>query len=94
MRCPGKKGVHVSRTIEKQLARLGLNCFDVTTGTRDERADNEVHQGVHAYLEKLNPGYAPRLCIPHVSLITCDVAIRVSGIDYEALATCLVEGLK
>ena len=33
--CPGKKGVDVSRIIEKQLPMLGLNCFDVTTGTRD-----------------------------------------------------------
>ena len=32
---PGKKGVDVSRIIEKQLARVGLNCFDVVSGTGD-----------------------------------------------------------
>jgi hypothetical protein len=42
MHCPGKKGVDVSRIIEKQLARLGLNCFDVTAGTGDGGGENEV----------------------------------------------------
>ncbi len=32
MHCPGKKGVDVSRILEKQLARVGLNCFDVAAG--------------------------------------------------------------
>ena len=57
MHCPGKKGIDVSRIIEKQLARLGLNCFDVTAGTGDGGGENEGHEGVHAYFENLNPGY-------------------------------------
>jgi len=93
MHCPGKKGVDVSRIIEKQLARLGLNCFDVAAGTGDGGGENEGHQGVHAYFENLNPGYVRRRCIPHISWRTCDVAIRVSGLDYRALAAYLSEGI-
>ena len=51
MHCPGKKGVDVSRIIEKQLARLGLSCFDVTAGTGDGGGENEGRQGVHAYFD-------------------------------------------
>jgi hypothetical protein len=93
MHCPGKKGVDVSRIIEKQLARLGLNCFDVTSGTGDGGGENEGHQGVHAYFENLNPGYVRRRCLPHISWRTCDVAIRASGLKYKALAAYLVEGV-
>ena len=35
MHCPGTKGVDVCRAIEKQLARVGMNCFDVVAATRD-----------------------------------------------------------
>ena len=35
MHCPGKKRVDVSRILEKQLARMGLNCFDVVSCTGD-----------------------------------------------------------
>ena len=45
MHCPGKKGVDVSRIIEKQLARLGLNCFDVVSATGCGGGENEGHQG-------------------------------------------------
>ena len=93
MHCPGKKGVHVSKIIEKQLSRLGLNCFDVTSGTGDGGGENEGHEGVHAYFENLNPGYIRRRCLPHISWRTCDVAIRVSGLKYKALAAYLVEGI-
>ena len=93
MHCPGKKGVDVSRVVEKQLARVGLNCFDVTSGTGDGGGENEGHHGVHAYFENLNPGYVRKRCIPHISWRTCDAAIRVSGLDYKALAAYLVEGI-
>ena len=67
--CPGKKGVDVSRVIEKQLARVGLNCFDVCSGTGDGGGENEGSSGVHAYFENLNPGYVRRRCIPHISCL-------------------------
>ena len=80
MHCPGKKGVDVSRIIEKQLGRLGLNCFDVVSGTGDGGGENEGYQGVHAYFENLNPGYVRRRCLPHIAWRTCDQAIRASGL--------------
>ena len=46
--CPGKKGVDVSRVLERQLARLGLNAYDVVACTGDGGGENEGHQGVHA----------------------------------------------
>ena len=35
MHCPVKHGVDVCGVIEKQLARVGMNCFDVVAATRD-----------------------------------------------------------
>ena len=93
MHCPGKKGVDVSRVIEKQLGRLGLNCFDVVSGTGDGGGENEGHLGVHAHFENLNPGYVRRRCLPHIAWRTCDLAIRSSGLDYKALAAYLGEGV-
>eukprot|EP00972_Heterocapsa_arctica_P083526 12307617-Heterocapsa_arctica.AAC.1 len=60
MHCPGKKGVDVSRIIDKQLTRLGLNPFDVVSCTGDGGGENEGHHGVHAYFEEFNPGYVRR----------------------------------
>ena len=93
MHCPGKKGVDVSRILEKQLSRLGLNPFDVIAGTGDGGGENEGHSGVHAYFENLNPGYVRRRCLPHIAWRTCDVAIRASALQYKALAAYLVEGI-
>ena len=93
MHCPGKKGVDVCRVIEKQLARVGMNCFDVVAGTGDGGGENEGHQGVHAHFENLSPGYVRRRCIPHISWQTCDLAIKVSGLDYKALCAYLCEGV-
>ena len=92
MHCPGKKGLHVSRVVEKQLARVGLNCFDVVSGTGDGGGENEGSSGVHAYFENLNPSYVRRRCLPHISWRTADMAIRSSGLDYKALAAYFVEG--
>ena len=91
--CPGKKGVDVSRVTEKQLSRVGLNGFDVCSGTGDGGGENEGHQGVHAYYENLNPGYVRRRCVPHIAWRTCDSGIRASGLDYKALAAYLCEGV-
>ncbi len=35
MHCPGKNGLDVCKAIEKQLARAGVNCFDVVAATKD-----------------------------------------------------------
>ena len=91
--CPGKKGADVSRVLEKQLQRLGLNHGDVVSGTGDGGGENEGHQGVHAYFEDLNPGYVRRRCLPHIAWRTCDQAIGASGLSYKALAAHLVEGI-
>ena len=46
-----------------------------------------------AYFENLNPGYVCQRCIPHMYGRTCDLEIRVSGLDYKALAAYLCEGV-
>ena len=91
--CPGKKGVDVSRVLERQLMRVGLNSFDVVSCTGDGGGENEGHQGIHAHFENLNPGYVRRRCLPHIAWRTCDMAIRASSLDYKALAAYLVEGI-
>ena len=57
-----------------------------------EEEENEGRLGVHAFFENLSPGYVRHRCIPHIAWRTCDVAIRVSGLDYRALAGYLVDG--
>ena len=93
MHCPGKKGKDVSRVMEKQWARVGLNVYDVNSGTGDGGGENEGHQGIHAHFENLNPAYVRRRCLPHISWRTCDMAIKASGLDYRSLAAYLVEGV-
>lgn len=91
--CPGKKGIDVSRVLEKQLARVGLNCYDVVSGTGDGGGENEGQHGVHAHFENLNPGYVRRRCVPHIAWRTCDKAIAASGLDYKSLAAYFTEGI-
>ena len=93
MHCPGKKGVDVSRIIDRQLARLGLNAFDVVAATGDGGGENEGSQSIHAHFENLNPGYVRHRCLPHIAWRTADMAIRASGLDYKNLAAYLVEGI-
>ena len=93
MHCPTKKGADVSRILEKQLARVGLNCYDVVTCTGDGGGENEGSSGVHAHFENLCPGYVRRRCLPHIAWRTCDMAIRTSGLDYRALCVYLTDGI-
>ena len=60
MHCPGKKGTDVSQVLEKQLARIGLTCFDVVSGTGDGGGENEGQSGIHSHFENLCPG-----CVRH-----------------------------
>ena len=55
--------------------------------------ENEGHQGVHAQFESIVPGYVRRMCLPHTAWGTCDLAIRVSGLDYKALCAYLCDGI-
>ena len=92
MHCAGNKGTCVSRILDRQLGRVGLNTYDIVAGTGDGGGENEGHQGVHAYFENLNPGYVRRRCLPHIAWRTCDVAINASGLSYKKLAAYLTDG--
>ena len=50
MHCPSKR-VYASWVIEKHLARVGLNCYDVVAITRDGGGERERARGVHRYFE-------------------------------------------
>ena len=91
--CPGKKGLDVSRALEKQLARVGLSLFDVVSCTGDGGGENEGKDGVHAFFENLCPGYVRRRCLPHIAWRTSDMAINASSLDYRSLAAYLVDGV-
>ena len=91
--CPGKQGVDVSRVIDKQLARVGLNPYDVVGGVGDGGGENEGIHGIHAHFENLSPGYVRRRCLPHMAWRTGDMAIKASALDYRALAAYLVDGI-
>jgi hypothetical protein len=93
MHCPGKKGVDVCMVIEKQLAKVGMNCFDVVAGAGYGGGEKEGHQGVRTHFVNLCPGSVRRRCTPHISWRTCGLAIRVSGFDYNALADYLCESV-
>ena len=88
MHCPGKRGSDVSRILEKQLARVGLNSYDVVSGTGDGGGENEGQTGIHAHF-----GYVRHRCLPHISWRTCDAAIRTSGLNYRSLAAYMNEGI-
>ena len=93
--CPGKKGIDVAHVLDKQLGRLGLNCFDVVSCTGDGGGENEGLQGVHAHFENFASGYVRRRCLPHISWRTADQAADSSGLKspYKSLAAYLVDGI-
>ena len=93
MHCPGKKGRDVSRILEKQLSRVGLNCYDVVACTGDGGGENEGSSGIHAHFEDLSPGYVRHRCLPHIAWRTADMAIRTSCLDYKALCSYFVDGI-
>ena len=93
MHCPGKKGTDVRVVLDKQLASIGLNGFDVVGCTGDGGGENEGLQGIHAYFENLETGYVRRRCLPHMSWRTCDLAIKASGLDFKALAAYFCDGI-
>ena len=61
MHCPSKR-VYASWVIEKHLARVGLNCYDVVAITRDGGGERERARGVHRYFEDFKPGYVRLPC--------------------------------
>ena len=65
----------------------------MVVATGDGGGEHEGHQGAHAYFENLSPGYVSRICLPHIYCRTCDLAIRVSGLDYKALVAYPCEGV-
>ena len=64
MHCPGNKGVDVCRAIEKQLASVGMNCFDVVVATGYGGGDMSAIKVVHDYFENISPGYVRRKMRP------------------------------
>ena len=92
MHCPGKQGADISRVLDRQLARVGLNAFDVVAGTGDGGGENEGQLGIHAHFEALSPGYVRHRCLPHMAWRTADMAIKESLLDYKALASYFTEG--
>lgn len=83
---------NVSRVVEKQLARVGLNSFDVVAGTGDGGGENEGSHGIHRHFEDLCPGYVRHRCLPHIAWRTADMAIKASNLEYKHLAAYLVDG--
>ena len=93
MYCSGKNGTGVRVVLEKQLAKLGRNTFDVVGCAGDGGGVTEGLQGIHAYFEHLETGYVRRRCLPHMSWRTCDLAIKASGLDFKALAAYVCDGI-
>ena len=91
--CPGKKGIDVSRVLEKQLARMGMNPFDVVSCTGDGGGENEGMHGIHAHFENLNPGYVRRRCLPHIAWRAADQALDEAKLDYKNLASYFADGI-
>ncbi len=45
----------VDVSLQKELARVGLNSFDVVSGTGDGGGEDEGNQGIHEHLENVSP---------------------------------------
>ena len=94
--CPSKRGTDVWRVVERQLEKLGLNAYDVVSGTGDGGGENEGEHGLHAQLEALSPGYVRRRCVAHISWRTADQALAEAkhmNLDYKNLCTYLTDGI-
>ena len=82
--------------LDKQLSRLGLARADIVSGTGDGGGENEGATGFHASMERANPSYARRRCIPHISWRTSDMAIKSASEatgDYQTLCAYLGDGV-
>ena len=91
--CPGKKGAAVPRHVEKQAARVDLNCYDSVSGAGDGGGEDEGRLGVHVFFENLGAGYVRKRCLPHISWRTMDMGIKASELDCKDLAAYFVDGV-
>ena len=94
--CASKKGTDVWLVVQRQLEKLGLNAYDITSGTGDGGGENEGEQGLHAQLEALSPGYVRRRCVAHIAWRTADQALAEAlhmNLDYKPLCAYLTEGI-
>jgi len=94
--CPTKKGTDVFRVVERQLEKLGLNTYDVVSGTGDGGGENEGEHGLHAQFEALSPGYVRRRCLAHIAWRTADMALAQAkdlGVTYKPLCVYLTDGI-
>ena len=69
MHCPGKDGRTTHDVISRQLGRLGLSAWDITSGTGDGGGENEGKEGVHRIYEEKGAGYVRRRCHGHLGCV-------------------------